>query len=110
MSRYSYKKVHRRIDTKSITIQLVDTTENEVLHLTRFKSDKLQKPLFVAKDKRNNYVTTRKYTVTAIGTGSIHRCTAKHSVIKRTVIVRGTGPGAPFVAKGHIIAINNEVI
>lgn len=112
MSRYSYKKVHRRIYTKSITIQLVDTTENEVLHLTRFKSDKLQKPLFVAKDKRNNYVTTRKYTVTAIGTGpgSIHRCTAKHSVTKRTVIVRGTGPGAPFVAKGHIIAINHEVI
>ena len=35
MSRYSYKKVHRGIDAKSITIRLVDTTEDKVLHLTR---------------------------------------------------------------------------
>ncbi len=62
MSRYSYKKVHRGIDAKSITIRLVDTTEDKVLHLTRFKSEKLQKPLFVAKDNRNSYITMRKYT------------------------------------------------
>ena len=63
MSRYSYKKVHRGIDAKSITIRLVDTTEDKVLHLTRFKSEKLQKPLFVAKDNHNSYITTRKYTL-----------------------------------------------
>lgn len=112
MNRYSHKKVCRVIDAKSITVQLVDSTEDKVLHLTRFKSEKLQKPFFVAKDKRNNYVTTRKYRLTVIGTGPgiIHRCSAKYSGLKRTVIVRGTGPGAPFIAKGHIIAINHEVI
>lgn len=112
MSRYSNKKVHRGIGAKSITVRLVDTTEGKVLHFTRFKSEKLHKPFFVAKDKRNSYITTRKYTVTAIGTGacSIHRCTVKFSGTKRTVIVRGTGPGAPFVAKGRIIAINHETI
>lgn len=48
MSRYSYKKVHRGINTKTITIRLVDTTEDKVLHLTRFKSVKRLKPVFIA--------------------------------------------------------------
>lgn len=112
MSRYSYKKVHRGINTKTITIRLVDTTEDKVLHLTRFKSVKRLKPVFIAKDKYNSYKSRRKYTITAIetGPGIIHKCNAKYSGRKKAVIVRSTGPGAPFVAKGNIIAINNEII
>lgn len=112
ISRSSYMKVNRIIDAKTITIRLVDSTEDKVLHLTRLKSVKRLKPVFVAKDKCNSYINRQRYTVTDIGTGPgiIHKCTAKHSGTKRTVIVRSTGPGAPFVAKGHIIAINHEII
>lgn len=113
INRSSYMKVNRIIDAKTITIRLVDSTEDKVLHLTRLKSVKRLKPVFVAKNERNSYIKRRRYTVTDIGTGPgiIHKkCTVKHKGTKKAVIVRSTDPDAPFVAKGHIIAIDNEII
>ena len=105
-------KVNRIIDVKTITIRLVDSTEDKVLHFTRLKSVKRLKPVFVAKNERNSYIKRRRYTVTdiGIGPGIIHKCTVKHSGTKKAVIVRSTGPGAPFGAKGHIMVLHVKAI